>query len=615
MSSFFTTPASQRKRKRPDSAANTSSKRRTISSTGKSALQKKASRQTLRDESISAGESDSEDEAPRLRDDDEDDEDEDDASSGGEDETADERRLRLAQRYLDNIREEIKEDPYAFDAADLDRDLIAERLKEDVAESKGKLHKHIAQEYDFSNVVPSFFTADQNGVTGVVVVLPYAYTVSKDGSIAKWELALPHGSSTAEKKEEEHGNRPTNITPRKRPKLVKRFRQPRKQKSTYQGHTGPILCITASTSGKFLATGGADKKLVVWDPVTLKPLKSFAQHRDKVLSLSFRRGTHTLYSASEDRTNKVWSLDEMGYVQTLFGHQEGVVDIAGCAGETFVSVGGRDRTARLFKVVEEQQLVFRGGGSGSVKEKKKEVNGEGVHEVTRFEEGSIDRVAVVDEETFVTGSDNGSISLWSVLRKKPVFTIPLAHGADEPLTLEDAYAELEEGELKGKERPGRRKPRWITALATIPLADIVLTGSWDGFIRVWRVTPDRKRLESVGVVGQDGQLSSLAEMKEATNGDAEGHAGKPLIKGIVNDISIVERGQKSKLDVMSTSATTGLCVVAAVSKSHRLGTWHGRKAVDGAKNGAVVFEVPKKTLANGMEPQEDGDEDRTDDAH
>jgi ribosomal RNA-processing protein 9 len=267
--------------------------------------------------------------------------------------------------------------------------------------------------------------------------------------------------------------------------------------------------------------------------------------------------------------------------------------------------------------VEEQQLVFRGGGGGGSGKKEKSlingVNGDTVKEVTRFEEGSIDRVAAIDEETFITGSDNGSISLWSVLRKKPVFTLPLAHGADEPLSLPEAYAE-EEGEvLDEKERPGRRKPRWITALTTIPLANIVLTGSWDGYIRVWRVTPDRRRLEAVGAIGQSGQFlpatAQDGDIEEAiTNGSTNGHAHKDKSKpvsGIINDISIVERSEKSK--VGTSSQLSSLCIVAAVSKSHRLGHWHVEKGNSkGVKNGAVVFEVPRKVLTNGHAVENEG---------
>ena len=33
-------------------------------------------------------------------------------------------------------------------------------------------------------------------------------------------------------------------------------------------------------------------------------------------------GTHNLFSASADRSVKIWSMDEHAYVDTLFGHRE-----------------------------------------------------------------------------------------------------------------------------------------------------------------------------------------------------------------------------------------------------------------------------------------------------
>lgn len=56
------------------------------------------------------------------------------SESDHEDETGAERRLRLAERYLENIKGEV--DEAGFDATEIDRDLIAERLKEDVVRIK-----------------------------------------------------------------------------------------------------------------------------------------------------------------------------------------------------------------------------------------------------------------------------------------------------------------------------------------------------------------------------------------------------------------------------------------------------------------------------------------------
>jgi len=69
----------------------------------------------------------------------------------------------------------------------------------------------------------------------------------------------------------------------------------------------------------------------------------FMQHRGPVYGLVFRHNSHQLFSASQDRTVKIWDLDQMAYVETLFGHQESVTSIDCLARERCVSAGGRDR--------------------------------------------------------------------------------------------------------------------------------------------------------------------------------------------------------------------------------------------------------------------------------
>ena len=124
MSSFFTLPASQRKRKR----AATTEVPNEIGKPSASRLHTKPRgyKSSKRDESISSGAS--EDEARPTADDGQQiassDESQDD------DETAAERRLRLAEQYLDNIKGEV--DDAGFDAEEIDRDLIAARLQADV---------------------------------------------------------------------------------------------------------------------------------------------------------------------------------------------------------------------------------------------------------------------------------------------------------------------------------------------------------------------------------------------------------------------------------------------------------------------------------------------------
>jgi ribosomal RNA-processing protein 9 len=350
-------------------------------------------------------------------------------------------------------------------------------------------------------------------------------------------------------------------TPGKKPKLVKIFRghPSRAGDLHYTGHTAPIMCCAVSSSGKYLATGGEDKKIIVWDAKLLKPLRCFNQHRDSVLAVCFRRNTHMLYSASADRTIKIWSLDEMAYLETLFGHEDRIVDVAGLARENCASVGARDRTARLWKVVEESQLVFRSGITVSSTADEGGLS---------FAEGSIDHIAMLDEETFVTGSDNGTISLWNTFRKKPLFSVPLAHGLETMQCLNEANSESESSPLLS----AQFRPRWITSLATVPYSDLILSGSWDGHIRVWKVSDDKKRIESVGCATAGYGINT----KDHTTGRL-GLSGP--IKGITNGIAIFENGDKAR---------KGFYVLAISAKEHRLGKW---ERLNGARCEGVLLEI------------------------
>lgn len=532
-----------------------------------------------------------------------DEEDGDSETSDDENETAAEKRLRLAERYLENIRNEVEEE-VGFDAEQIDKDLIAERLKEDVAENKGKIYKSIADKLDFAEASHvSGYSGLQKAVTGCALSLPYAWTISKDLIVEKWEIADPKSYAA-------DPSRPSNITPRRTPKRLfwRKGNSKKKGDRSFLGHTGEIISIAISDSGKYLATGDKHARLIIWDAETLTPRHLFTRHRDAVMSLSFRRGTEQLFSGGADRAVIVWSAPESAYIETLVGHQDVVVGVAGGLEhnqETCVSVGARDRTARLWRVVEENQLVFQGGGSarqkGMDKLRKgrfgKNVDGDDKPQDEQsvgataddldppipYAEGSIDCVALLDASLFVTASDNGAISLWSVNRKKPLFTYPLTHGRDPRLAPEEMSAN-HDAVISGK--PGPRLPRYVTALATVPFADVILTASWDGWIRAWKISADKKSIEPVGKVGR----VPLEDHDESVNGDAKEDA--VLIRGIVNGLSVQERGDRGK---------EGVCIVAAVGREPRLARWMAGKV----KNGIYVFEVSRKGLTNGEADDED----------
>ncbi|RKP06468.1 WD40-repeat-containing domain protein, partial [Thamnocephalis sphaerospora] len=336
------------------------------------------------------------------------------------------------------------------------------------------------------------------------------YTGSKDGSIVKWDLSLS--------------------------KKVKVFPGGRKGTSGFPGHTDHVLALAVSSDGRYMASGGRDRAIHIWSVQDDKLLTTFRQHKDGISGLVFRKGSNQLYSASLDRSVKVWNIDQLSYIETLFGHQDVINAIDALAKEHCMTAGARDRTIRLWKIVEETQLVFRGGGSGVKKSAQTETNAEtaAVPEDPVLE-GSVDCVAMVNEEYFVTGGDSGMIALWHTGRKRPVFSQPMAHGLDE--------------------ESGSKQPRWITAVTALRYSDLFATGSWDGVVRLWQISADMRQFSLVGTIAMPGFVNSLQFVEPQSN---------------------------------ALASSAGILLVAGLGQEHRFGRW---LRLGKAKNAARVVQL------------------------
>ncbi|XP_022114040.1 U3 small nucleolar RNA-interacting protein 2 [Pieris rapae] len=347
-------------------------------------------------------------------------------------ETAEQKKLRLAKKYLQEIE---KEEAKRAELQDVD-DAIEKRLQRDYLEQKGKLRIEIASKY----IAPSkndvrFIRAKEHRLTLTSITVStdgqYAFTGCKSGTFIKW-----------------------GIKEKKKLGIVS-------FKTHSQFIKGGITSVALTTDVKYLATSDDSNDIQIWDPHSLKHVHTFKGHKGTVIGLVFRKNTHDLYSASKDRSVKIWSLSEMAYVETLFGHQSPVTAIDALTRERAITAGGRDTTVRIWKIVEESQLIFNGP------------------------QGSLDDVKLLDEEHFVSGSDNGTICLWSVLKKKPLYSITEAHGSENGV------------------------PRWITSLTTLLNSDVFASGSYDSHIRLWKICDAYKKIEPIFNVEINGFVNSM----------------------------------------------------------------------------------------------------------
>ncbi|XP_076900264.1 U3 snoRNP-associated protein-like EMB2271 [Bidens hawaiensis] len=381
-------------------------------------------------------------------------------------ETTAEMRKRLAYLILlDNKRRRIEFDGKEEEDGDSDS-LVARRLKEQQLEDSGRVCRLIAsrvQDPNTSSIVGGGFQVlvkHRQSVTAAILSEDDSkvFSASKDGSIIQCDV--DHGKTTAQ----------TYFDP---------------------SATHHFLSLAVTSDGRYLASGGFDRDIHLWDTRTRKHIQAFSGHKGPVSCLTFRQGTSELFSGSYDRTIKIWNAQDRCYITTLFGHQSHVLSIDCLRKERVLSVA-RDRTMHLWKVPEESQLVFRAPAS------------------------SLECCCFINNDEFLSGSDDGSIEHWSVLRKKPLNIIKNAHSnLSTPNTLDHVPETV--GDTSACS--------WVSSVAVCRGSDLAASGAGNGVVRLWEIEKDAKGIQPLFDLPLVGYVNSLAFAK----------SGKFLVAGDGNE--------------------------------------------------------------------------------
>ncbi|XP_048562265.1 transcriptional corepressor LEUNIG-like isoform X2 [Triticum urartu] len=98
--------------------------------------------------------------------------------------------------------------------------------------------------------------------------------------------------------------------------------------SSARASTNKVVCCHFSSDGNLLATGGHDKKVVLWNAETLKQKAVLEEHSLLITDVRFGPSIPRIATSSFDKTVRVWDVDNQDdTVHTFTGHSASVMSV------------------------------------------------------------------------------------------------------------------------------------------------------------------------------------------------------------------------------------------------------------------------------------------------
>ena len=220
------------------------------------------------------------------------------------------------------------------------------------------------------------------------------------------------------------------------------------------GHAGAVITVTISPSGQVLASGGADRRIILWNmqsgtrlhTIEGRSLLNNSGHGDRVNALCFTPDGSALVSGSDDGTIKLWDLSERTLISTLSSSEWRISAIA-ISPDGSLLVSGGDNGVIEFWDLERGEFIER---IWKHKDRisdlcispdgKALLSSSADHSIRLWDlrtadlintfHGHRDRIGAMtvsfDWQIMVSGSDDGELTFWDLTHATPIKTL-LAH--------------------------------------------------------------------------------------------------------------------------------------------------------------------------------------------
>jgi WD40 repeat protein len=120
-------------------------------------------------------------------------------------------------------------------------------------------------------------------------------------------------------------------------------------RSFQQKHTGDINSIAISSNGHYALSGSEDKSIKLWNIDNGEEIRTFQGHTEEVTSVIFSPDDRYALSGSKDNTVKLWEIKRGIELRTFQGHIDEVTSVAFSSDAHYAFSGSLDRTIKMWK--------------------------------------------------------------------------------------------------------------------------------------------------------------------------------------------------------------------------------------------------------------------------
>ncbi|KAF2360087.1 Small-subunit processome Utp13 [Trinorchestia longiramus] len=187
--------------------------------------------------------------------------------------------------------------------------------------------------YDFSAVCVAVASGHSHRVATIALGMDMLISGSKDTCIKRWLLS--EEKLTIVKKElleDQKKKKKTSTNPDVKKELLSSTNAMTPNSlmcgATQVGHEKDINCISVSPKDRLIATASEDRSIKIWSGQNLALEGTLRGHKRGVWSVQFSPVDKLLASSSADGSIGLWLLESLTLAKTLSGHECGVLNVA-----------------------------------------------------------------------------------------------------------------------------------------------------------------------------------------------------------------------------------------------------------------------------------------------